>query len=63
MSDLLPFTVRSKSYLLQAESLSSCRVCNIAVQLYVLWRNIYVGTDVKYAIKVETVNLNSLTQF
>ena len=57
MSDLLPFTVRSKSYLLQAESLSSCRVCNIAVQLYVLLRNVYFGTE------VEIVNLNSLTQF
>ena len=63
MSDPLSFIVRSKSYLLQAESLSSCRLCNIAPQSHVLLRNVYVGPDVKYAVKVEIVNLSSLTQF
>jgi hypothetical protein len=36
--------ISCKSYLWHAESLSSCRFCNVAVQFCDLLRNVYVGT-------------------
>ena len=61
MSDFLRFNGIPKSYLLHAESLSSCTVCNTAVQLCDLMRNVYVDTGEIYTVKVETLNLNLLT--
>jgi len=55
VSDFLRFNRISKSYLLHAERLSLCRVCNIAVQLCDLLRNVYVDACEIYVVNADQV--------